>query len=196
MQENGSFVYGPCNRNYAAVQGNIILDGCGEFMKDAAGRPNCAACKCHSSFHLVWNGETNANRGNAGHDRSRGDGGRGGARVGDNCSNGKAQPVVGDSNDLRKERPSVHDVNGKKGKKKYSNEELAKMRAFASSIGWTMTNKERDPEINRFCEKMGVARLAFRIWMNNNKRAPLFGTVIKVASVKLENTVSVSFYSL
>lgn len=42
--------YRECMRNHAASLGGQASDGCGEFMRGAAGF-SCAACGCHRNFH-------------------------------------------------------------------------------------------------------------------------------------------------
>ncbi|XVE91856.1 hypothetical protein REPUB_Repub01dG0047400 [Reevesia pubescens] len=55
-------------------------------------------------------------------------------------------------------------------KSKFSRGQREAMRAFAGSLGRTMSNKGRQVEINGFCERIGVSRILFKTWLNNNKK--------------------------
>lgn len=55
-------------------------------------------------------------------------------------------------------------------KSKFSRGQKEAMRAFADSLGWSMRNRGREEEINRFCERIDVSRFVFKTWMNNNKK--------------------------
>ena len=59
---------------------------------------------------------------------------------------------------------------GKKPRTMFTAKQKEMMRAFAESLGWTMTNKETEAEVKKFCEEVGVTRYIFRTWLNNNKK--------------------------
>ncbi|PWA64004.1 mini zinc finger protein 2 [Artemisia annua] len=54
---SSQFCYGKCERNFSNVPGQIVLDGCQEFMPDQRaeeGTPGalfCDACGCHEFDH-------------------------------------------------------------------------------------------------------------------------------------------------
>ncbi|KAK8314373.1 hypothetical protein V6Z11_D01G166600 [Gossypium hirsutum] len=60
--------------------------------------------------------------------------------------------------------------------RKFSMGQREAMREFGEGLGWSMRNKDRQEEINRFCERTGVSRIIFKTWLNNRKKCYFKGT--------------------
>ncbi|KAK7291337.1 hypothetical protein RIF29_06396 [Crotalaria pallida] len=155
MERGTLSLYRECLRNHAASLGSYATDGCGEFtlddMSSGGGRSlQCAACGCHRSFHRkvidqppsqgTRDPETTPEL----MDHSGGGGGGGG---------GEGKFVA----------PT------KRFRTKFTNEQKEKMLGFAEKLGWKLTRKEVDEEVERFCKNVGVSRQVFKVWMHNHK---------------------------
>ncbi|TYI97778.1 hypothetical protein E1A91_D01G167000v1 [Gossypium mustelinum] len=77
---------------------------------------------------------------------------------------------------MARQQRSCGGVNMKQRKSKFSMGQREAMREFGEGLGWSMRNKDRQEEINRFCERTGVSRIIFKTWLNNRKKCYFKGT--------------------
>ncbi|PPD94650.1 hypothetical protein GOBAR_DD08328 [Gossypium barbadense] len=77
---------------------------------------------------------------------------------------------------MARQQQSCGGVNMKQRKSKFSMGQREAMREFGEGLGWSMRNKDRQEEINRFCERTGVSRVIFKTWLNNRKKCYFKGT--------------------
>ncbi|KAE8683001.1 Detected protein of unknown function [Hibiscus syriacus] len=165
-------IYRDCQRNHACSLGGYVIDGCTEFIQgNSISSTHCEACGCHRNYHrkvLVIDLEKS--------------------------TDGKPFMNLREAKRMARQRgvvvpppPSTSDeVKVKQRKSKFSPEQKEAMREFAESLGWSMRNKSRHEEINGFCERIGVSRLTFKTWLNNNKKCYLKGTA--TAACEAENS--------
>uniref|UniRef100_A0A7N1A182 Homeobox domain-containing protein n=1 Tax=Kalanchoe fedtschenkoi TaxID=63787 RepID=A0A7N1A182_KALFE len=48
--------------------------------------------------------------------------------------------------------------------------QIQRMMAMANTLGWSLAGLLEDPELDRFCQEIGVPTSQFRNWLNNNRR--------------------------
>ncbi|KAK7274831.1 hypothetical protein RIF29_15930 [Crotalaria pallida] len=63
---------------------------------------------------------------------------------------------------------SASKTKNKRCRTKFSQEQKEKMHGLCEKLGWRM-NKEDEGLIQDFCNKVGVSRGVFKVWMHNNK---------------------------
>ncbi|KAL8230837.1 hypothetical protein R6Q57_000615 [Mikania cordata] len=187
--------YRECLKNHAASIGRTTIDGCGEFMPSVNDGTleafKCAACGCHRNFHRKetatagnflqlpppltspspsfnhhlpsWASSFNAPAGvstnptlNFSSVPKIAVGGSGGAT--DSSSEELHFAVVG----------APYGVARKRFRSKFSEDQKEKMLEFSERVGWRIP-REDDPEVQRFCEVVGVKRQVLKVWMHNNK---------------------------
>lgn len=56
----------------------------------------------------------------------------------------------------------------KRFRSKFTQDQKDKMLEFAEKVGWRIP-REDDPDVQRFCEVVGVKRKVLKVWMHNNK---------------------------
>ncbi|OMO72554.1 hypothetical protein COLO4_27576 [Corchorus olitorius] len=160
-------IYRDCQRNHACNFGGYAIDGCRHFIPSntmGLGIHHCKACGCHRNYHrkLTFTEFAELSSENGGLIKSSFWSLREAKRI------ARQRCVL-----LPGTTPSssmAESCKVKKRKSKFSKKQKEAMREFAESLGWSMRNKGRGDEINRFCEKIGVNRLLFKTWLNNNKR--------------------------
>ncbi|KAJ3697645.1 hypothetical protein LUZ61_001350 [Rhynchospora tenuis] len=65
----------------------------------------------------------------------------------------------------------------RRSRTKFTDEQKARMAAFAEAIGWRIPKKEgggyagrkEEDDVARFCKEIGVSRQVFKVWMHNHK---------------------------
>ncbi|XVE85556.1 hypothetical protein DITRI_Ditri17bG0099700 [Diplodiscus trichospermus] len=156
-------IYRDCRRNHACYLGGYAIDGCSEFIPSKTLETHCKACGCHRNYHrkvLLIDLEVQS--------PAKGHGiGKSFQSLRDAKRVARQHHVlpVPTSQKLHQQQNSF-----KLRKSKFSKGQREAMREFAESLGWTMRNKGFQAEINRFCERIGVSRLVFKTWLNNNKK--------------------------
>ena len=164
-------VYGECRRNHAAQLGSHSTDGCGEFYPSnpPEAPTRCAACGCHRNFHrrhTIIHLDDEPGKGA----HSAGNGGCGVKKSHGVKSHRRRMKEFTDLEESKEEAQVKPRGRGKKPRTMFTAKQKEMMRAFAESLGWTMTNKETEAEVKKFCEEVGVTRYIFRTWLNNNKK--------------------------
>jgi len=140
--------YKHCMRNLTVALGTYTIDGCTKYVaaNDAsqleASKLLCTTCGCHRSFH--WK-ET----------------------LGPNPLSTMPMPPqpmtqVAATNCSEVKRR-------KRERTKFTLEQKERMRSLADSLGWRLSNYERDEELERVLEETGVSRKVFKVWMHNHK---------------------------
>lgn len=142
--------YRECMKNHAAKLGTYAADGCCEYTPDENYPTSltCAACGCHRNFH---------------------------------------RKALIDLSSIPSGSPSSHLLAGpsssadlaskRRSRTKFTDEQKARMVAFAESIGWRIPKKEgggyagrrEEDDVARFCKEIGVSRQVFKVWMHNHK---------------------------
>ncbi|KAL9663653.1 hypothetical protein QQ045_019044 [Rhodiola kirilowii] len=51
----------------------------------------------------------------------------------------------------------------------FSNQQTEAMLQRATLVGWNLNNYRNHPEIQKFCDAIGVTKAQFRSWMHNHK---------------------------
>ncbi|KAI3748028.1 hypothetical protein L6452_10846 [Arctium lappa] len=59
-------------------------------------------------------------------------------------------------------------IRKKRFRSKFSQDQKAKMQEFAERIGWKMTKREEEMIVG-FCNRIGVDKGVFKVWMHNHK---------------------------
>ncbi|KAE8712906.1 Detected protein of unknown function [Hibiscus syriacus] len=141
--------YKECRRNHAASFGRYAIDGCREFICCKDDVFTCAACGCHRSFHRK-----------------------------DHPSYGSAPPFLAplplaSHNGLTGETclfsEADRNINKRARRSKLTVDQKNKMMGFADKLGWRSQLREKDAEIQRFCEEVGITKRVFIVWLNNNR---------------------------
>ncbi|XP_043710222.1 zinc-finger homeodomain protein 11-like [Telopea speciosissima] len=168
------FEYGACMRNHAANLGSHATDGCLAFYPTIASSL-CGACDCHKNFHrkivVVDSG--------CGDDRKE--------ESRSHTVKVKTEEVEVSDNNKEEEEKQLQELmvaeqlrqqqehqvvvqmsKGRRPRTKFTYEQKCWMFAFATSLGWTMQRNRWD-EINQFCQKIGVSRHVFKVWIHNHK---------------------------
>ncbi|KAK9276373.1 hypothetical protein L1049_005906 [Liquidambar formosana] len=156
----GREIYGECLRNHAPSLGVYMTDGLITLLEVEPPPSGPAA---------------------AGNGGARGGfGGRGGvAQDGDNGRKETTEPIVVGDNSVTEvqgvaappvQSPKANSRRKKQRKTKFTADQIEMMRTFANRLGWTMTNREREPEVQTFCENAGFSRFVFKTWLNNKKK--------------------------
>ncbi|XWS34377.1 hypothetical protein CRYUN_Cryun21dG0033700 [Craigia yunnanensis] len=164
-------IFRDCQRNHACYLGGYAIDGCSEFIPSNTLESHCKACGCHRNYHrkvLLIDLEVQSPEKGHGNVKSFWSL-REAKRI------ARLLHVIPVPISQEVQQNSDHH-NFKQRKSKFSRGQRAAMRAFSDSVGWTMRNKGRQAEINIFCERIGVSRLIFKTWLNNNKKFYFNGT--------------------
>ncbi|GMI87479.1 homeobox protein 32, ZINC FINGER HOMEODOMAIN 14 [Hibiscus trionum] len=159
-------IYRDCQRNHACSLGGYALDGCTEFIRCNSGdSSHCEACGCHRNYHRK-------------------------ALLIDLDQSLNVKPFMSLREAKRMARQGgvvvscSDEAKVKQRKTKFSVGQREAMREFAESLGWSMRNKGRHEEVDRFCERIGVSRLIFKTWLNNNKKCYFKGTATAACEAK------------
>ncbi|XP_022735646.1 zinc-finger homeodomain protein 14-like [Durio zibethinus] len=165
-------IYRDRQRNHECYLGDYAIDGCSEFIPRNTLESHCKACGCHRNYHrkvLLIDLEVQS--------PEKGHGiGKSFWSLREAKRIARQHHVLPVSISQEVQQNSDH-YSFKQRKSKFSRGQREAMRTFADSLGWTMRNKGRQAEINRFCERIGVSRLLFKNWLNNNKKFYFNGTV-------------------
>ncbi|KAL9665121.1 hypothetical protein QQ045_020532 [Rhodiola kirilowii] len=51
----------------------------------------------------------------------------------------------------------------------FNREQIRRMIAYASQLGWKLYPHRRNPDVQMFCDSVGVTRTQFRGWLHSNK---------------------------
>ncbi|XWS64032.1 hypothetical protein CRYUN_Cryun06bG0152200 [Craigia yunnanensis] len=162
-------IYRDCLWNHACYLGGYAIDGCSEFIPSNTMESHCKACGCHRNYHrkvLLIDLEQSPENGHGT--------GKSFWSLREAKRTARQHRVLLATSSQVVQQNSDH--NFKQRKSKFTSGQREAMRAFADSLGWTMRNKGREAEINRFCERIGVSRLLFKTWLNNNKKFYFNGT--------------------
>ncbi|KAK8522795.1 hypothetical protein V6N13_115747 [Hibiscus sabdariffa] len=147
----GKEVYRDCQRNHACSLGGYSVDGCSQFISDGV---RCEACGCHRNYHrkvILVESEQSPN-------------------VKPFMSLREAKRLARQRGGVVVPAPPSDEAKVKQRKTKFSTGQREAMREFAESLGWSMRNKSRDAEVDGFCERIGVSKLTFKTWLNNNRK--------------------------
>ncbi|XP_007045440.2 PREDICTED: zinc-finger homeodomain protein 14 [Theobroma cacao] len=164
--------YRDCQRNHACYLGGYAIDGCSEFIPSNNKESHCKACGCHRNYHrkvpFIYSKESPE----IGHRSGKSFWSlREAKRI---ARQHRVLPAPSPQVLVRKQQNSNRKF--KQRKSKFTGGQREAMRALAETLGWTMRNKGRQTEINRFCGRIGVSRLHFKTWLNNNKKLYFKGT--------------------
>ncbi|EPS63497.1 hypothetical protein M569_11287, partial [Genlisea aurea] len=167
--------YRECLKNHAASMGAHVVDGCCEFMpsggEGTAGELKCAACDCHRNFHRKEVEGENPRPSASyrppflGHHHHHQ---RHQHRPARPHNSGAAESS---SEDLHMFESGHADnpSSKKRFRTKFSQEQKDQMQEFAEKLGWRM-QKQDEHQVQQFCERSGVKKQVFKVWMHNNKR--------------------------
>ncbi|KAI3726749.1 hypothetical protein L1987_66553 [Smallanthus sonchifolius] len=186
--------YRECLKNHAANIGGNITDGCCEFMPSGNDGTleafKCAACNCHRNFHrkeiataghflhfppALPSPSPSFNHHHQPHWASSINTPAGGSTyLPLNASplkiavGGSGTATESSSEELHVAVAPPYGVVKKRFRSKFSQDQKEKMLEFAEKVGWRIP-REDDPEVQRFCEMVGVKRQVLKVWMHNNK---------------------------
>ncbi|MBA0823661.1 hypothetical protein Goarm_020379 [Gossypium armourianum] len=146
-------IYRDCQRNQACCLGGYAIDGCTQFIPFNNSKTHCKACGCPRNYHRKVL-----------------------CRDLEQSPNGKSFRSLREAKRMARQQQSCGGVNMKQRKSKFSMGQREAMREFGEGLGWSMRNKDRQEEINRFCERIGVSRIIFKTWLNNRKKCYFKGT--------------------
>ncbi|KAK9066671.1 hypothetical protein SSX86_013994 [Deinandra increscens subsp. villosa] len=183
--------YRECLKNHAANIGRNITDGCGEFMPAGSDGTleafKCAACGCHRNFHrketvvqlpppmlsLPSPPSFHRHQQQPNWPASSPAGGSTNPplyasplKIAVGGSSGAA--TDSSSEELHFTVGAPYGVTKKRFRSKFSEDQKEKMLEFAEKVGWRIP-REDDPEVQRFCQVVGVKRQVLKVWMHNNK---------------------------
>ncbi|EPS71422.1 hypothetical protein M569_03334 [Genlisea aurea] len=179
--------YKECLKNHAASLGGHAVDGCGEFMPSPATNPadptslKCAACGCHRNFH-----------------RREPDDALAPPMLEFRPLHRHHPPPLENSGGSPNDSPSPPPISSayypsaphilmalshggtpisavcpgpisrKRFRTKFSQDQKEKMLELAEKLEWRMQRRD-EYSINEFCNRIGVDKNVFKVWMHNNK---------------------------
>ncbi|KAM7266994.1 hypothetical protein ACFE04_009160 [Oxalis oulophora] len=154
---NTNDLYRECLRNHAASLGSYATDGCGEFTLDVDTSLHCAACGCHRNFHRKVTNYCSGGGGMRSPEATTEMIEYGSRRGAEMVDSGERMSGGGGSGSKKRYRT------------KFTVEQKEKMMTFAEKLGWKLTRKELEDEVERFCKSVGISRQVFKVWMHNHK---------------------------
>jgi ZF-HD class homeobox domain-containing protein len=140
--------YRECMKNHAAKLGTYAADGCCEYTPDE----NCPASLTCAACGCHRNFHRKALI---------------------DLSTHSASP----NSHLAGPNSSAELASKRRSRTRFTEEQKARMLAFAESIGWRIPKKEgggyagrrEEDDVARFCKEIGVSRQVFKVWMHNHK---------------------------
>ncbi|KAK1433587.1 hypothetical protein QVD17_10499 [Tagetes erecta] len=209
--------YRECLKNHAANIGGNVTDGCCEFMPSANDGTleafKCAACNCHRNFHrrepptghflhlppttLSAAASPSFNHHHLHHHQPNW------ASSINVPAPGSTYPAALNASPLKiavggsggatdSSSEELHFTMGsgmgkKRFRSKFTQEQKEKMQEFAEKVGWRIP-REDDPEVQRFCQVVGVKRKVLKVWMHNNKAAVVSGKKLQQQHMHVQDS--------
>ncbi|XP_043705106.1 zinc-finger homeodomain protein 11-like [Telopea speciosissima] len=165
------FFYSECLKNHAVKLGTTATDGCGERRQRQPTERRAGGATGEAAAVQSDDGEI-------GQQQKLQDEQTATAVIVALAPQNTVAPAVNVENLTAGE--VVEDLDGRKARTTFNNEQKERMRVFAEDLEWKMV-KNRIDEIDRFCNEIGVSRQNFKIWMHNHKNTSASSVLASMA---------------